>query len=292
MAGSREIHAVFRCVGQVRAVLLATRIFFFHILCRLCHITIVADFFRIYSNSYALIPCWHMPCNQPPNQDHPFVISPQPWLPGGGRRAFTLTEIVVVIAVTVILLVAGVGLLGGTGSQARRSGADMLAGMIEQARTAAITTRSYVVLAVAEPGDLPTGDERCRLGLFKVETWPENSSEPVNGVLMSRWRILENGVALIGGEVDGLENPLSERELAITYGTGAKVRTVSVHALAFNSRGGLHHPAGSTPVAMRIAEGGYRGGKATPNRRGDSQAISENRLKIGRVTARPYRIDG
>jgi hypothetical protein len=43
---------------------------------------------------------------------------------------------------------------------------------------------------------------------------------------------------------------------------------------------------------MRIAEGGYRGGKATPNRRGDSHAISENRLKIGRVTARPCRIDG
>jgi prepilin-type N-terminal cleavage/methylation domain-containing protein len=220
------------------------------------------------------------------------VISAQQWRHGCGRRAFSLIELAAVIAVIVVLLVAGVGLLGGTGSQARRAGADLLTGMIEQARTAAITTRSYIVLAVAEPGDLPTGDERCRLGLFKVETWPENSSEPVSGVLMSRWRILENGVALIGGEADGLENPLDGEKLTIAYGTGSKIRTVNVHAIAFNSRGGLHHPAGSNPVAMRIAEGGYRGGKATPNRRGDSQAISENRLKIGRVTARPYRIDG
>jgi hypothetical protein len=162
--------------------------------------------------------------------------------------------------------------------------------MIEQARTAAITGRSHVVLAVAEPGDLPTGDQRCRIGLFKVENWPDNLSQPIPSVLMSRWRMLENGVVLIGGEVDGVANPLDGPELTLAYGT--KGQTVRVHAIAFNSRGGLHHPAGSHPVAMRVAEGGYRGGKPSANRRGDSGTISENRLKIGRITARPYRIDG
>ena len=202
-----------------------------------------------------------------------------------------------VIAVIVILLVAGVSLIGGTGASARKAGADMLTGMIEQARTAAITSRSYVVLAIAEPGDLPAGDSRCRIGLFKVkpDQWPQNATDPVPAVLMSRWRILENGVVLIGGEVDGLQNPLdgeTQPQLTITYGAAANTRTVKVHSIAFNPRGGLHHPAGSNPIVMRIAEGGYRNGTATPNRRGDSQAISENRLKIGRVTARPYRIDG
>jgi hypothetical protein len=187
-------------------------------------------------------------------------------------------------------LVAGVGLLGGTGSQARKAGTDTLTGMIEQARTAAITSRSYVVLAVAEPGDLPTGDQRCRLGLLKVEPdkWPEDAADPVEAVLMKRWRTLENGVVLAGGRVNGVENPLDTPELRISYGTNGQA--VTVHAIAINPRGGLHHPAGSAPVAMRVAEGGYRGGKATPNQRGG--AISENLLKIGRVTARPYRIDG
>jgi len=220
------------------------------------------------------------------------VIFPHQWHPARGRRAFTLVEIVVVIAVIVILLVAGVGLLGGTGAQARRAGADMLSGMIEQARTSAITTRSYVVLAVAEPGDLPTGDDRCRIGLFKVEAWPDNDTDPLPAVLMSRWKMFENGVVLIGGDVEGIENPLDQPELKISYGSGSKARTIEVHGIAFNPRGGLHFPRGSTPVAMRIAEGGYRNGQATPNRRGDSQTISENRLKIGRVTARPFRIDG
>lgn len=217
------------------------------------------------------------------------VIFPLTCHPARARLAFTLVEIVVVIAVLVILLVAGVGLLGGTGAQARRAGTDMLSGMIEQARTSAITTRSYVVLAVAEPGDLPASDERCRIGLFKVENWPENDTDPLSAVLMSRWRIFENGVVLIGGDTGGLENPLDRQKLQITYGTGNKARTIQVHGIAFNPRGGLHHPRGSMPVALRIAEGAYRGGKATPNRRGET--IAENRLKIGRVTARPYRMD-
>lgn len=202
---------------------------------------------------------------------------------------------VTVIAVIVTLLVAGVSLLGGTGAQARRAGADMLTGMIEQARTSAITSRSYVVLAVAEPNDLPTGDNRVRLGLFKVETdkWPDDpTTQTISAVLMSRWRVFENGVILIPGQVDGVNNPMDGGELRLAYGSGSKARTVKVHALVFNSRGGLHYPAGSTPLGMRVAEGGYRGGVAKPNIRGDSNTISENRLKIGRVTARAYRTDG
>ena len=199
---------------------------------------------------------------------------------------------VAVIAVTVILLTAGVSLLGSTGSQARKAATDQLIGMIEQARTAAITSRSTVFLVVAEPGDLPSGDERCRLGLFRAEgEWKPGSTEPIPATLINRWRPLETGVVLIGGQVDGVDNPLDGQELTLTYKTN-KVYSVKAQAVAFNSRGGLVHPTGSTPVAMRIAEGAYRDGKASPNKRGDSGVIAENRLKIGRVTARPYRIDG
>ena len=207
------------------------------------------------------------------------------------KSAFSLIEMVAVVAVLAILLTAGVSLMRGTGAQARLAGTDMLAGMIEQARTSAITTRSYVILAVAEPGDLPAGDERCRLGLFKVETWPDSTSEAVEAVLMTRWRTLENGIALIGGDNDGVPNPLNGPQLTLSYGAPKALR-VNVHCLVFNSRGGLHLPAGSVPVAFRIAEGSYRDGKATPYLSGGGTAVIENRLKIGRVIARPYRIDG
>lgn len=194
------------------------------------------------------------------------------------------------MAALVILLASAPALLQGTGYHSRKTGSDLLEGMIEQARTTAITTRSYVVLAVAEPGDLAAGDERCRLGLFRVETWPDSPADPVEGVLIGRWRTLETGIILLGGGAAGAENPLDAAELTVAY-DGARMLTVKVHVLAFNSRGGLHYPAGSAPVAMRIAQGGYRAGKASANRRGESGVITESRLKIGRVTARPYRTD-
>jgi prepilin-type N-terminal cleavage/methylation domain-containing protein len=210
------------------------------------------------------------------------------------KPAFSLIEMVAVIAVLVILMMAGASLMNGSGPQARKAGADLLAGMIEQARAAAITTRGNVLLAIAEPGDLPSGDERCRLGLFQVseEDWKDDVSEPLKGSLMSRWKILETGIVLLGGGVDGVGNPLDGSKRAITYGSDAKPQTVKVRVIAFNSRGGLRLPAGSAPVVMRVAEGNYRNGEATPFKRSGSDTISENRLKIGRVIARAHRIDG
>lgn len=211
------------------------------------------------------------------------------------RDGFSLVEMVAVIAVVVILLIAGVNLIGNTSAQARKAASDQIAGLIEQARTTAIASRATVVLAIAEPGDLPATDERCRLGLFRVEgEWnPETATGPVSATLLSRWKPLETGVVLLGADqaagADTLINPLSAAELTVSYKTN-KTYSVKIHALAFNSRGGLLYPTGSTPANLRIAEGGYRGGKASPNKRGNT--VAENLLRIGRVTARPYRIDG
>lgn len=201
---------------------------------------------------------------------------------------------VAVIAILVTLMTAGISLLNSTGSQSRKAGTDMLSGMIEQARTTAITSRCYVILAIAEPGDLPTTDERCRIGMFKVDLdkWPTGATT-VSATLLSRWQTLNTGIVLIGGQVaaDGVPNALDADKITINYG-GTKNLSIKVRAIAFNSRGGLHAPAGSTPVVLRIAEGGYRGGKATPNKRAGQEAVTENRLRINRVTARSYQIDG
>ncbi len=82
------------------------------------------------------------------------------------------------------------------------------------------------------------------------------------------------------------------KEITINYGTSAKPLSVKAHAIAFNPRGGLYFPTGSTPIVMRVAEGTYRNGTPVAYKRGESQGVTESRLKIGRGTARPYSIDG
>lgn len=232
------------------------------------------------------------------------MIQPRKKQPFTAAPAFSLIEMVAVVAILVTLMTAGISLLGNTGIQSRKSGVDMLSGLIEQARTKAITSRSYVILAIAEPGgpgkpgDLPTQDERCRIGIFTVDTWPDQVTGQLalKGVLASRWQTLNTGIALIPTQENESNPPmepniLDQSEATITYG-GTKNLSVKVHTIAFNPRGGLAYPTGSSAVILRIAEGRYQNGKATPNKRGNSEAIPESRLRIGRVTARPYQIDG
>jgi hypothetical protein len=217
-----------------------------------------------------------MPINKLPNRQ--------------GETGFSLVEMIAVLAILMTLMTIGVSLTHGAGTQSRRAATDLLSGMIEQARTTAIASHTYVILAVAEPGDLATGDECCRLGLFKAETWPDNLADPIMGSLLGRWRMLENGIAMIGGSVDGVENPLDSSKIKVSYGGGSTL-TATVHAMVFNSRGGLLYPSGSSPVVLRVAEGNYRSGQAIPYQHGEDHLISENCLKIGRVIARPNRMD-
>ena len=84
-----------------------------------------------------------------------------------------------------------------------------------------------------------------------------------------------------GGTVDGVPNPLDAAQIEISYLAGGMTVKGKFHALAFNTRGGLIYPAGSTPVGIRVAEGGYRGtpAVATANLRNGQTSPTENQLK-------------
>jgi type II secretory pathway pseudopilin PulG len=219
------------------------------------------------------------------------VRTPPKPVSGSRHPAFSLVEVVAVIAVMLLLMTAGIRMLSGTSAQSKKTATDACLGLIEQARATAITSRSYVVLAIAEPGDLPADDDRCLIGLFKIKDWPATAGS-LDGILLRRWQALPNGIVLLPGGVKGLRNPRDEPETKIRYQAGQQTIEGRFHILAFNSRGGLHWPAGSDPLALRIAEGAYRNRQPTANARGGDRKVAENTLRIGRLTARPYRFDG
>jgi type II secretory pathway pseudopilin PulG len=210
------------------------------------------------------------------------------------KRAFTLIEIVATVAILMGLLIAGVSLLEGTGAQSRKASTDLLAGLIEKARARAINSRCYVILAIAEPGDLSPADAGCKVALFqlKSEAWPDEIPTPLalEATILGRWQNLFSGVALIGGDVGGGSNLIDKQQIIVNYERAQNSRS-EYHALIFNPQGGLKYPIGSTPVVLRLAEGGYRDGKPVPYKKGVQKTITENQLKIGRVTGRSHRID-
>ena len=215
-------------------------------------------------------------------------------LHGGGhgcaRAGFSLVEMVVVLAILVILLGSTAMYMSGGTDKARRAATDQVAGMVEQARKTALVSRSQVMLAIAEPGSLPGHQDKCVLGLLRLEgDWDPKAPGPVAAELLGRWRPLETGVIFLGGDTGNLINPLDLPKLTIRYTTNRTIEA-EVRALAFNARGRLIHPVGSAPGVLRIADGAYPGGVTTPKRQGADQRISDTWLKIGRVTGRAYEV--
>ena len=188
------------------------------------------------------------------------------------------------MAVIGMLLVA-VGSLNVAG-RAQRTGRDALMTTVDRARTEAISTQRKVLLAIAEPADLPQSDGRLHLGLFEMVGEPEDDGS-VAGRQLGRWRALPRGLVLVGGEVEGLRNLMDEQKLKLTYQDGGE--TVEVHGLGFHARGGLAWPAGSDPMAMKLAEGTYVNGEPKIARRGGAE-VGVDVVRVGRVVARPWRI--
>lgn len=205
------------------------------------------------------------------------------------QRGFTLIEIAAVIAVLVTLITVSLSLLNNTGTYSRRTATQLLTSLVAQARTYAITSHCEVALAFAEPTDLPSSAGRYQLGLFKLTT-PLTPAAQVSGNLIQRWESMNSGIVLFAEDLVGLPNLMDQVKLQITSG-GTKNSVLRVHALIFDPRGKLCFPPGSSPLVLRLAEGRYQDGLAIPTRRAGSANITENRLKIGRLSARIYPFD-
>jgi type II secretory pathway pseudopilin PulG len=188
----------------------------------------------------------------------------------------------VVMAIIGALTVLGASMLGGTAAKQMRTATDQFIATVEQARTAAITRRKPVILAIAKPqGDM---DDACRFGLFEVDELPERGAD-INARQLERWHVAPNNVIFEAGRIQDFENLLDQPEVSLSWKDGKDKAMVQV--LAFDPRGGLTWPVGSDPVALKIGNGTYINGRPQPITGGGHTS-----LRIGRVVARPWRLDG
>lgn len=180
------------------------------------------------------------------------------------------------------LTTIGLTTMTKTAASARRTATDQFSAAIEQARTAAITHRKNVILAVAQPR-LGDSDQNCRFGLFTVDELPEGGGQ-LEAEQLQRWTVLPDGVVFFEGKVNESRNLLDENGVVLSWKEGQNQATV--HAFAFNPRGGLSWPTGSDPVAVKLGTGTYKDGKAIAAAGGGHSS-----LRIGRVVARSWMIE-
>ena len=209
-------------------------------------------------------------------------VKPSPRSATCAAAGFSLIELLVVMVIIGALTAAGLSVMGNTTANAQRTATDQVVAAIEQARTAAITRRKPVILAIAEPqpGDV---DENCRFGLFEIDALPDEGSD-LDARQLQRWNTLPAGMIFLDGKVRDFENLLDQDKVQLSWKDGQNSATV--HALVFNTRGGLAWPSGSDPVAVKLGGGDYRNGKPMPGAGG-----GHSTLRIGRVVARPWRLD-
>ncbi|MEM9236388.1 MAG: prepilin-type N-terminal cleavage/methylation domain-containing protein [Verrucomicrobiota bacterium] len=209
-------------------------------------------------------------------------ISHPPSSPSRHRQGFTLVEIITVIAVIVILVSISASVIGNTGATALKTAGETLTASVEQGRTAAITRRREVALAVLEPGKGGFDDGQVRLGLFELEG--ETDAGALKGTLLKRWTKLPGGIAFFGGEVDSLDNLVDQEPITIEWKDGNE--SAQMHTLIFTARGGLSRPRGSESVVVTIGRGTYANGSVKKFGKGANRT-----LRIGRVVARPWILD-
>lgn len=205
----------------------------------------------------------------------------------GAARGFTLVEILLALTILLLVSAAAITTSGGQGS-ARRGTVDQLTGWIEQARTRAVLSHATVALVIAPPGALSPQERTASVALVRLaDGWPSRPAEPVDAVSMGRWKPLDAGIVLLPGGRAGLRNPLDVPTVRIRM-TNRRSQEIGIHALAFNGRGRLVHPAGSSPAMLRVAEGRYQDGVAIAAPRGAQEVIPESVIQIGRILGRAY----
>jgi len=201
--------------------------------------------------------------------------------------AFTLLELLVVIALLVLLLgLAQVSMSASPGDD-RRVACEQLIAMVERARATAVVRRSPVILGLDPPDGTDLRDEGGRMALFQVDSWPCERDEVLPAVMLTRWQAIGRGVVFHAGAVESMSNPIDEAPWLLGLGPGAG-ESIGVNALVFDAGGRLVYPEGVLPAVLRLAEGRYVCGQVVVDEKGASNAVAEDWVRVGRHSGRPH----
>jgi prepilin-type N-terminal cleavage/methylation domain-containing protein len=211
-----------------------------------------------------------------------------PYKPAPGDRfapAFSLMELLVVIAIIAVLLVAAVPIFSNSANNARQASREIVKAHLQQARAHAIASGASTAVAIPI---LSSGSElgARAISLYEVEKSGANYTpgKDTNGdeIMLQRWVTLPGNFRFLSASQVSSGKPTivdSPDFLQSTY----KGKAVTCHIIVFAPNGQIVLPA--TEIIIALAQASARGNSLILTQKSGGSPVSD-RLQVNRLTGR------
>ncbi|MBC7980729.1 MAG: prepilin-type N-terminal cleavage/methylation domain-containing protein [Armatimonadetes bacterium] len=202
------------------------------------------------------------------------------------RSAFSLIELLTVMAIISILLVATIPIFSNASNNARQASREIVKAHLQQARAHAIATGNSTAVAIPVLGSGKKLGSRG-ISLFEVEnnggTFTTLKDAAGKDRLLQRWETLPGNIHFLSSSQVVTNGPTvsdSAQKLATNYN-----EPLSCSFIAFSANGQISHPPSGTTIQIALAQAVNQGGSLKLTQRNRGQPIFDL-LRINRLTGR------
>jgi prepilin-type N-terminal cleavage/methylation domain-containing protein len=203
---------------------------------------------------------------------------------------FSLTELMVVIAILVIMMMAAAPIFVKSSQRARQASRELVKGHLQRARAHAIATRTYTAFVIA---DYAAGADfgGKMLGIAEVEkvasTEPPGSKFQITRSLQ-RWEPLPGNTVILS-QPASRHTRATIMEVAERSPMAIARRPVTGTMIVFSPNGQIVSPI-SGAMEIAIGQGRVVGGQVTATESTNNR-VSYDLLQVNRLTGRARLID-
>lgn len=202
-----------------------------------------------------------------------------------GIAAFSLLELLTVIAIIAVLLTVAVPIFSSASNNARQASREIITSHLQQARAHAIATGTATAVAIPVLGS--GGDLGARaISLFEVEK-SGAAYVPIKDAggeerLLQRWETLPGNFHFLASSQISVGKPTIV-DSPDTLATNFKGKPLTCHLIVFAPNGQIVLPASETNIA--IAQAARQGSSLTLTRKSGGSPVFDF-LQVNRLTGR------